>query len=528
LTVCPQCARSFPADQLFCTSDGSRLGTTSDPALGATEPSIGPAPSRAPPSPSPSPSIDGGLAPGSTVGEYVVESQIGQGGMGVIYRGVHPIIGKHAAIKVLSAPLAANEDMVARFIQEAKSVNRIRHRHIVDIFGFGVLDDGRHYFAMELLEGEPLSARLARGPLPLGELLDLMLEGASALEAAHKTGIVHRDLKPDNLFLCSSPDGNYLKVLDFGIAKLMGDSAAELAKTVVGVPIGTPLYMSPEQAAGEPHVDYRSDLYSLGVVLYECLAGHPPFRGQTLVQVLNSHLTDPPPPLQTRIHIPPALEALVVQLLAKGPADRPADMAEVRQRLRTLRDQLGRLPDRALGRPRGRRRVAAIAVGVLAAAGGGAFWRATRPKAPMAPASRAPTVVVAAPAPLPSPPPPPAGSVRVSTNVLATRLYLDAKSTDGTIAHSAEPAAAGGANLKVTVPAGAPYLLRVEADGYEPVTLPLKVSAGEELALPVLLVRASGGEDKHVRAAPAARPRPAVAPAPPPKRRVNENLMEPF
>ena len=269
MKVCPECDKGWPADQEFCLDDGCRLQAVAMAETMGSAVATRKIPSTNMNFPPPMSPIPGG----TQVGEYVIERQIGEGGMGVIFSAVHPVIGKQVAIKVLNSDLAASRDIVMRFIQEAKSVNQIRHRNIVDIFSFGTLEDGRHYFAMELLEGESMAARLKRGPMTPKEALPIWIQTASAIEAAHAKGIVHRDLKPDNIFLCPSPDGAFVKVLDFGIAKLLGDTPTGMTKTSTGVPIGTPSYMSPEQASGAATIDHRTDLYAFGIILYETIAG---------------------------------------------------------------------------------------------------------------------------------------------------------------------------------------------------------------------------------------------------------------
>jgi eukaryotic-like serine/threonine-protein kinase len=275
------------------------------------------------------------LNPGTTVGEYVVESQIGEGGMGVIFSARHPIIGKRVAIKVLNPDMAANVAIVQRFIQEARSVNQIGHRNIVDIFSFGRLGDGRHYFVMEFLEGVPFSRRIQE-PMEWTEALGIWLQVCSAVEAAHARGIVHRDLKPDNIFITPGGDGPFVKVLDFGIAKLTGNDTG-VAKTSTGVPMGTPLYMSPEQTRGGA-VDHRTDLYALGCILYETICGETPFAAPTFFEVMSKQLSEAPPPFGDRASVDKGLSDLVFKLLEKEPEDRTQTVAELRDELIQLRD----------------------------------------------------------------------------------------------------------------------------------------------------------------------------------------------
>ncbi len=264
------------------------------------------------------------LQPGAVVGEYCIERPIGEGSFGKVYAAVHPVIGKTAAVKVLAVEYATKPQFVSRFVEEARAVNLIRHRHIVDIFGFGSLPDGRPYFVMELLEGVPLGDYLKqRGRLPLGEAIPILHKVARALDAAHGAGIAHRDLKPDNVFLSFDEDGTcYPKLLDFGIAKLMGSAPAG-HKTATGTPMGTPLYMSPEQCKGES-VDHRTDIYAFGIVAYQVLTGRLPFDVNSVAEIMMAHLSQEPPPMSTVApDLPATLDGPVLQMLAKDPQDRP-------------------------------------------------------------------------------------------------------------------------------------------------------------------------------------------------------------
>ncbi|MBL0214211.1 MAG: serine/threonine protein kinase [Myxococcales bacterium] len=312
--VCPECGAQQGA-QGHCPADGAPLA-----AIGED------------------------LLLGTTVGAYRVARLLGIGGMGRVYKGVHPTIGSRVAIKVLSRECSDRRDLVERFFAEAKAVNLIRHESIVNVLDLAMLPDGRPYIIMEYLDGAPLSALVdhavtTRTPIPLGGLARLAAEVLDALGAAHGKGIVHRDLKPDNIFV--TPGGRP-KVLDFGIAKL-SDSAPGTG-TATGSLLGTPHYMAPEQAAGKP-VDHRADLYAMGVILFECATGHKPFLADSLFDLLRKHVEAPPPsPRQLRPDMPPELEQLILVALAKAPEQR---FASAQAMSMALQHATQRLPQEA-------------------------------------------------------------------------------------------------------------------------------------------------------------------------------------
>jgi eukaryotic-like serine/threonine-protein kinase len=271
---------------------------------------------------------DTDLEPGQQVGEYVVETKIGEGGFGTVFRASHPLIGKLVAIKVLNRQYSAQPEMVSRFVAEARAVNQIRHRNIIDIFSFGQLEDGRHYYVMELLDGAPMDEFLEqRGRLELAEAIPIFRAVARALDAAHAKGIAHRDLKPENIFLVQEDDGTlYPKLLDFGIAKLMSAEKQLNHKTRTGAPIGTPYYMSPEQCRGRD-VDHRTDIYAFGVLAYRTLTGHLPFDGEDFMEILMKQIgEEPPPPSTLTPAVPPRVDQGIAWMLRKDPAERPPNL----------------------------------------------------------------------------------------------------------------------------------------------------------------------------------------------------------
>jgi serine/threonine-protein kinase len=269
-------------------------------------------------------------------GKYVVERRIGEGGMGLVYEGLHRDIDKRVAIKVLRDDLSRRPEVVARFRQEARSASRIGHENIVDIYDFGETTRGASYFVMEFLEGEDLANVLGRDvTVPAERASSIVLQCCRALSATHAKGIVHRDIKPENIFL-TSRDGvsDFVKIVDFGIAKMSDietDGAPGRKLTKTGMIFGTPEYMSPEQAAGK-ELDHRVDVYALGIILFECLAGRVPFEGDTFMGVLTQHLFADLPPIRevnSNAKVSAELELVIRKALAKDPNDRYQDTEEL-------------------------------------------------------------------------------------------------------------------------------------------------------------------------------------------------------
>ena len=252
---------------------------------------------------------------GEEFGSYKIVRKLGEGGMGEVYLARHVFMDRPAAIKVLLPELSSNKDIVGRFFAEARATELIKHPNIVQIFDCAIHPaSGRGYLVMEFLDGESLGARLARtGTLEPAEVADIAHDTASALQAAHEAGIVHRDLKPDNVFLAKPTAGQrgssrpLVKVLDFGIAKLAYPGS--VSKTATGSILGTPLYMSPEQGRGLAKVDFRSDIYSLGCIIFEMLCGRPPFVREAPGDLIIAHATEAPPRMSTLVDgVPPDLE----------------------------------------------------------------------------------------------------------------------------------------------------------------------------------------------------------------------------
>lgn len=271
------------------------------------------------------------LGPEKVVGSYRLVREIGRGGMGSVYEAKHVMLPRRAAIKVMHAELRRHPGMATRVVQEASILEGIRHPGVVRIYECALLPDLRPWIAMELVEGETLASRLVhRGTLSPYELAALLAELADVLAAVHARGVVHRDLKPDNILLTVTDREFPLRVIDWGVARL-----GPLGRlTLDGLTPGTPIYMSPEQATGR-NIGAPCDIYSLGVIAYEMLTGHPPFDGRTLAEVVSMHLAGDPAPLHERVKLPDEMCELVHRMLDKDPPLRPGAI-EVRQIARSL------------------------------------------------------------------------------------------------------------------------------------------------------------------------------------------------
>jgi serine/threonine protein kinase len=349
---------------------------------------------------------------GDVLGQYRLERLLGEGAMGRVFEARHVSLGRPAAVKVLRAEHAKNTHLIERFFHEARAVNQINHAHIVEILDFVEEKDAerpRVYCVMEMLEGRSLTELLARERPSVARAMGIVRQVCSALQAAHDVGVIHRDIKPDNLFLLERDGRDFVKVLDFGVAKLVNPlGEVPLTTTVEGTIVGTPAYMAPEQATGG-QADARTDLYAVGVVLYELLAGHPPFQAPAFGQLVAQVLSSPPPALGTHTpggeRVPPSLAAVVRRCLAKDPADRFASMQELSQAV----DSAERSAEQGA---RIRPWMVAAGVGVLAlcltVAGG--LWRRHAPVLSVASVAPAPTAVVPVTPVSPLPPPPPSSA----------------------------------------------------------------------------------------------------------------------
>jgi serine/threonine-protein kinase len=322
---CPTCGRLFEADTRTCPHDGATLRADSTVAA---------------------PALSDPLAGRVLDEKYRLDSRLGEGGMGMVYRATHLLIDRPVAVKVLHQRFVEDEAAQERFRREARAAGRLRHTNAVTVTDFGRTPDGCVYIVMELLEGRNLRELLAfESPLESGRAVALMLQVAAAVEAAHESGVIHRDLKPANIFIVQPKNAPpIVKVLDFGIAKLAADSGNESeqhALTLTGVMIGTPRYMSPEQCDGA-HLTPAADVYSLGIILYEMLTGSTPFTGASPLAVALQHSSKPPRrPTELVANIPLELERVVLHALEKNPHNRPPDAGAFRRELLAAANHAG-------------------------------------------------------------------------------------------------------------------------------------------------------------------------------------------
>ena len=272
-------------------------------------------------------------------GRYKIQSVIGQGSAGTVYRAVQELIGREVAVKVLHDYLVSDDEFIKRFKQEAKASSRLNHPNIITIYDFGVIPQGggRPYIAMDLLNGTPLSDVIAEvNHIPATEAVPIFIQVCQALAEAHRQGVVHRDIKPEKIVLVErGGQKNFPIVVDFGIARLVQDESDQAKITRTGTVCGSPTYMSPEQCTSSK-VDHRSDIYSLGIVFYETLTGEVPFHHEELVRVMSMHLSDPAPPIneiRPDLVFPDELVSIVARTLLKNPNDRFQTMEDLSKAL---------------------------------------------------------------------------------------------------------------------------------------------------------------------------------------------------
>ncbi|CAN5922757.1 hypothetical protein BH11MYX3_BH11MYX3_35990 [soil metagenome] len=321
---CPNCKAANADDARFCGSCGQTLAATESSNPKMTP--FGEAPS---------------LIGREIAGRYRVETKLGEGGMGAVYKAQQISLKRTVAVKLLRPEVAGSQMLLRRFNAEAEAVAKLSHPNTVNIYDFGQDSDGTLFIAMEYIEGKSLRDVVQQeAPLPLRRALAIAAQVAASLTDAHAHQIVHRDLKPDNVMLQGrGRQKDVVRVLDFGIAKLRDENRqSQMAMTQAGDMLGTPQYMSPEQIRGE-HVDGRTDIYSLGGLLYEMVTGRLPFEAPTVMALLSKHLTEtivPPSQRRPDLGIPPAIDALITHAMAKDPAARPAMMEQFGEELNAL------------------------------------------------------------------------------------------------------------------------------------------------------------------------------------------------
>jgi serine/threonine-protein kinase len=312
MKICPRCHLEYHDDDHdVCVMDGTKLEAATDPRIGKL-----------------------------VLGRYVIDGQLGAGGMATVYRAHESTTGRAVAVKVMHANLARDRDLRERFRREARIAAALVHENIVEIFDAGETEDHEPVIVMALLVGHTLREVIAKGPMPLGLAVALGVQIARALARAHDLGVVHRDLKPENVFVVDESGRRTAKLVDFGIARARHESRL----TAAGMMVGTPAYLAPERIKGREN-DPASDLYSFGVVLYEMITGQLPFQCTSLPAYVIAHLDTPPPsPAAAVPSCPKPLESLVLRLLAKDPADRPVDAHSVGRDLETIRFLVGPVP----------------------------------------------------------------------------------------------------------------------------------------------------------------------------------------
>ncbi|HEX8149164.1 MAG TPA: protein kinase [Pyrinomonadaceae bacterium] len=326
---CPNCQGPLREGAQFCTRCGARTVAVSNDEAGGSLPTVSTGSGGAPSSAGAGDSLAGRVLDG----KYEIVSPLGSGGMGAVYRARRVLIGDEVAVKVLHSRLTGDEKLVERFRREARAAAQLHHPNVVTIHDYGEArgPEGFAYIVMELVRGESLRDILRReGRLAPARAVSLMRDVCAGVGAAHRRGIVHRDIKPDNIIVTPADEdrpAESVKVVDFGIAKLRDLAAEGSTLTEAGMMVGTLFYMSPEQCKGEP-LDSRADVYSLGAMLHEMLAGAPPFTASNITSLIFKHVGEPPPPLPEDLPVTPALRAAVLRALSKEPDARPSDASE--------------------------------------------------------------------------------------------------------------------------------------------------------------------------------------------------------
>ncbi len=313
LKLCPECFTEYQDDIELCPEDGVSLNPIEpDPLIGTV-----------------------------LQERYVIQSVLGRGGMGVVYKAKHEQMDRLVAVKMLHLHMVADADAIKRFHREAKAVSRVRHPHSIMLYDFGVTPDGQPFIVMDYIEGTSLKRVIKQdGPLPIARIDHIFQQVIAALSCAHSEGVIHRDLKPENIMLTDrADDPNFVQVVDFGISKLKSRDEEEHTEyniTRIGDVCGSPPYMSPEQCLSAKPIDYRSDIYALGVVLYEALAGRLPFRAKTAIEMIDCHLYAPPTPLKAAnpdLVLCDSLNNMLMKALQKEPERRQQSMRELGKEL---------------------------------------------------------------------------------------------------------------------------------------------------------------------------------------------------
>jgi eukaryotic-like serine/threonine-protein kinase len=395
-------------------------------------------------------------------GSYRLMKALGEGAMGQVFLAQHVRLGRQVAIKVLRPELAGNKDLIARFFQEARAVNEINHEHIVEIFDF-VEEPSRVYTVMELLVGSTLADGLkSDGPPSLRRSTSILQQVCKALAAAHQVGVVHRDVKPDNIFLIErSGQRDYVKVLDFGVAKLSRPyEGSSTQKTMQGTILGTPRYMSPEQAGGQD-VDHRSDIYAVGTILYELLSGTVPFDGNSFGELAVKLITQKPAKLPdetpTGEKIPAELRQLVAKCLEKDPNRRPQTTMEVADALAPFAGS-GLTGEASINVKPRRRGLAVAAVLVFAVVAGSVGWLLAGPQSG---AQAQSSETQAKSPPLPTPTPAPAAPDEV-------KLTIESEPSNASVRRLDTNEIVGATPIAIAVRRGKPVQVQATLDGYGP------------------------------------------------------------